>query len=84
MSPQLHGGRTSLDPYLRRSERVTVLLRPHELDDIRTLSEAWGVSLSAAAWALLSERLSELRGEASSLGEVGVDVRAASRRILES
>jgi hypothetical protein len=49
-----------------------------------TLSEAWGVSLSAAAWALLSERLSELRGEASSLGEVGVDVRAASRRILSS
>ena len=84
MPSQPHGGRVTLDPYLRRSERLCVLLRPHELDDIRTLSEAWGVSLSATAWALLSGRLSELRGEPSALGEVGVDIRAASRRLLGS
>ena len=82
--PSQHGGRLTLEPYLKRSEKLCVLLRPGELDDLRTLSEAWGVSLSATAWALLSERLSELRGEPSALGGVGIDVLAASRRLLGS
>jgi len=59
-----------------------VLCRPSELDDLRRLAQAWGVSASAVGWALLSDRLAELRSAPSALGDIGVDIVAASRRML--
>ena len=77
-----HGGRLALDPSLRRSERLTIMVRPGELDDIQQLAAGWGVSMSAAAWSLLSDLWADLRHQPPALGDTGTLLAAASRRIL--
>ena len=53
-----------------------------ERDDIGRLSEAWGVGSSTAAWALLSDALSDARESAPNLGNHAAVVLGASIRIL--
>ena len=77
-----HGGRVAIDPTLRRSERLTTMVRPGDLDDLVELARAWNVSTSAAAWAILADYLASLRAQPPALGTVGLDLVEASRRIL--
>jgi len=62
-------GRAPLPHYLRRSERLTVLLRESELDDIRTLAAAWGCTASTAAWCLIKGQLATLRDDRRATGQ---------------
>lgn len=78
-----HGGAHPVDPSLRRSERLTIMVRPGELDDLQQLATGWDVSLSAAGWALLSDLLAELRGQRPTLGAPSLLLVAASRRVLD-
>lgn len=72
----------AIDPTLRRSERLTTMVRPGDLDDLVELARAWNVSTSAAAWAILADYLASLRSQPPALGTVGLDLVEASRRIL--
>jgi hypothetical protein len=71
---------------MKRSERLVLFIRPGEEDDLRTLSEAWETSVSGAAWALLSDRLGELRGAAPIIqgSNPGALIVAASRLIVNA
>ena len=63
MSSKPAPGRAPLPPYLRRSERLTVLLRESELDDIRELAASWDCTASTAAWVLIKTQLAALRDD---------------------
>lgn len=81
MPPHKHGAHP-IDPSLRRSERLTLMVRPGELDDLRALAAGWDVSVSAAGWALLADLLAELRSQPPAIGTTGALLLAASRRVL--
>jgi hypothetical protein len=75
------GRPASEEPWLSRTERVAVMVRPGERDDLALIAEAWGVPVATAAWALLSTELGRIRREAVPLGELGAAI-VATRRVL--
>ena len=58
------------------------MVRQAERDDLETLAHAWGVSVSAAVWAIVADYLATLRGEAPYLGETKLDIQK-SREIAD-
>ncbi len=81
--PHHKHGAHPLDASLRRSERLTVMIRPGDLDDLRQLADGWGVSVSAAGWAMLADLLAELRSQPPATGTTGAILLAASRRVVK-
>ena len=73
-------GNPGLPPELRRSERLTVMVRPGDLADLVDLANGWGVPVSAAAWSILSDYLAELRREGHQADGL---ILAASRRLVD-
>jgi hypothetical protein len=58
------------------------MIRPGDLDDLRQLADGWGVSVSAAGWAMLADLLAELRSQPPATGTTGAILLAASRRVV--
>ena len=55
-------GRIATPPELARSVRLKVSFRPSEIADLEAIAEAWDVPVGAAAWAIVSDVLAEIRG----------------------
>jgi hypothetical protein len=74
--PQAEGPR-----WWRRTEPVRTTLRLAELEDLQTISTAWGVPVATVAWALIHDQLARCRRQAPELGEHGFAI-AAGLRVL--
>ena len=52
------------------------MFRPGEYADLVTISEAWGVPVATAVWAIIHDQLSRWRRRAPELGEHGLAIAA--------
>ena len=77
--PEWTQGVAKLPPELRRSEVVRVSCRPGEMVDLETISRAWGVPPSTAAWAIVASYISDCRSEALTLGEHTLGIAACCK-----
>lgn len=79
------GSRTVLHPDLARSRRLVIFVRPIDYDDVLCLAKGWDVTTSSAAWAIIAERLADLRGSNPLLSSAygGPDIVKASEKVLQ-
>ena len=60
-----------------RSRPVRTMFRPGELEDLKAISEAWGVPVATVVWAIVADQLARCRRRAPELGQHGLAIAAA-------
>jgi hypothetical protein len=50
------------------------MFRPGEIEDLRAISEAWGVPVATVVWATFADRLARCRHRAPELGKHGLAI----------
>ena len=57
-----------------RSRPVRTMFRPGELEDLKAISEVWGVPVATVVWAIVADQLARCRRRAPELGQHGLAI----------
>jgi len=57
-----------------RSRPVRTMFRPGEIEDLKAISEAWGVPVATVVWAIVADQISRCRRRAPELGQHGLAI----------
>ena len=59
-----------------RTKPVRSMFRPEDLEDLREISETWGLPVATVVWVIVVNQLARWRRQAPDLGQYGLAIAA--------